>query len=120
MTTVIGSYGVSGFAVSRVRILLKIPNCFVCLPVCARPSSVRIYEVESLAKHEARNLYPAVLLVRPCKRAKSRPASPILAPHGAPCAREGPVEIGCCANQRQVRKRLGEIAKMPAIIAQLF
>src|SRR5258708_5936618 len=40
--------------------------------------------------------------------ARSRPASPILAPHGAPCARESPVEIGCCANQRQLRKRLGK------------
>jgi hypothetical protein len=52
--------------------------------------------------------------------ARSRPASPILAPHGTPCARESPVEIGCCANQRQVRKRLGKIAKMPAVITQLF
>ena len=43
-----------------------------------------------------------------------------LAPHGICCSREGPIQIRCSADQRQVRKRLRKVSQVPAVPAQLL
>ena len=43
-----------------------------------------------------------------------------LSPCRLPRSRQCPVQVRCCADQREMRKRLGEISKMPAIGTKFF